>query len=204
MSNAKNDDSIFGMIKLGLILAVYAVISCTVLAVVNNFTAPKIAQNQVKKVNSAMKSFFPEEGFTFVALNDYEPKSSGSIKIENIILAKNAVGEVAGGAAQVSGPTYDQATILVGMGSDGIVKGVQFLKNTDSPGFGLKANDSTFKLPNGKTFYGQFEGKDAKAGFELGKNFDAISGATITSNGVAGLLNAGTEVLLKYAGGHNE
>ena len=120
------------------------------------------------------------------------------------ILAKNAAGEVAGGAAQVSGPTYDQATILVGMGSDGIVKGVQFLKNTDSPGFGLKANDSTFKLPNGKTFYGQFEGKDAKAGFELGKNFDAISGATITSNGVAGLLNAGTEVLLKYAGGHNE
>ena len=192
MSNAKNDDSIFGMIKLGLILAVYAVISCTVLAVVNNFTAPKIAQNQVEKVNSAMKSFFPEEGFTFVAMNDYEPKSSGSIKIENIILAKNA------------GPTYDQATILVGMGSDGIVKGVQFLKNTDSPGFGLKANDSTFKLPNGKTFYGQFEGKDAKAGFELGKNFDAISGATITSNGVAGLLNAGTEVLLKYAGGHNE
>ena len=204
MSNAKNDDSIFGMIKLGLILAVYAVISCTVLAVVNNFTAPKIAQNQVEKVNSAMKSFFPEEGFTFVALNDYEPKSSGSIKIENIILAKNAAGEVTGGAAQVSGPTYDQATILVGMGSDGIVKGVQFLKNTDSPGFGLKANDSTFKLPNGKTFYGQFEGKDAKAGFELGKNFDAISGATITSNGVAGLLNAGTEVLLKYAGGHNE
>lgn len=204
MSNAKNDDSIFGMIKLGLILAVYAVISCTVLAVVNNFTAPKIAQNQVEKVNSAMKSFFPEEGFTFVALNDYEPKSSGSIKIESIILAKNAAGEVAGGAAQVSGPTYDQATILVGMGSDGIVKGVQFLKNTDSPGFGLKANDSTFKLPNGKTFYGQFEGKDAKAGFELGKNFDAISGATITSNGVAGLLNAGTEVLLKYAGGHNE
>ena len=162
MSNAKNDDSIFGMIKLGLILAAYAVISCTVLAVVNNFTAPKIAQNQVEKVNSAMKSFFPEEGFTFVALNDYEPKSSGSIKIENIILAKNAAGEVAGGAAQVSGPTYDQATILVGMGSDGIVKGVQFLKNTDSPGFGLKANDSTFKLPNGKTFYGQFEGKDAK------------------------------------------
>ena len=85
MSNAKNDDSIFGMIKLGLILAVYAVISCTVLAVVNNFTAPKIAQNQVEKVNSAMKSFFPEEGFTFVALNDYEPKSSGSIKIESCL-----------------------------------------------------------------------------------------------------------------------
>ena len=30
------------MIKLGLILVVYAVASCTVLAIVNNFTKPKI------------------------------------------------------------------------------------------------------------------------------------------------------------------
>ncbi len=50
------------MIKLGLTLAIYAVISCTVLAVVNNFTAPKIAQNQENKVNQAMASFFPGDG----------------------------------------------------------------------------------------------------------------------------------------------
>ena len=81
---------------------------------------------------------------------------------------------------------------------------LKFLKNTDSPGFGLKASDSTFKLPNGKTFYGQFEGKNAKDGFEKDKNFDAISGATITSNGVANLLKAGTETLLSYIGGKDE
>lgn len=203
MNSAKNDDSIFSMIKLGVTLAVYAVVSCTVLAVVNNFTAPKIEQNQMAKVNKAMKSFFPGEGYSFSQKNDYEPKNVGSIKIESLILAEKD-GKITGGAAQVSGPTYDSATLIVGMAADGTITGVQFLKNTDSPGFGLKASDSTFKLPNGKTFYGQFEGKNAKDGFEKDKNFDAISGATITSNGVANLLKAGTETLLSYIGGKDE
>lgn len=203
MTSSKNDDSIFSMIKLGVTLALYAVISCTVLAVVNNFTSPKIEQNQMAKVNKAMESFFPGEGYSFFQKNDYEPKNVGSIKIESLILAEKD-GKIAGGAAQVSGPTYDTATLIVGMAADGTITGVQFLKNTDSPGFGLKASDSTFKLPNGKTFYGQFEGKNAKDGFEKGKNFDAISGATITSNGIANLLKAGTETLLSYIGGKDE
>ena len=203
MTSAKNDDTIFSMVKLGVTLALYAVVSCTVLAVVNNFTAPKIEQNQMAKVNKAMESFFPGEGYSFSQKSDYEPKNIGSIKIESLILAEKD-GKIAGGAAQVSGPTYDTATLIVGMAADGTITGVQFLKNTDSPGFGLKASDSTFKLPNGKTFYGQFEGKNAKDGFEKDKNFDAISGATITSNGIANLLKAGTETLLSYIGGNDE
>ena len=185
------------MIKLGLTLAIYAVISCTVLAVVNNFTAPKIAQNQENKVNQAMASFFPGDGYTFESVSDYDAASVGTIKIENLIIAKKD-GKAVGGAAQVNGPTYDQATILVGMKADGTITGLQFLKNTDSPGFGLKANDPTFTLSNGKTFFGQFEGKNAKDGFKAGETFDAISGATITSNGVANLLAEGTGSLLKY------
>lgn len=185
------------MIKLGLTLAIYAVISCTVLAVVNNFTAPKIAQNQENKVNQAMASFFPGDGYTFESVSDYDAASVGTIKIENMIIAKKD-GKAVGGAAQVNGPTYDQATILVGMKADGTITGLQFLKNTDSPGFGLKANDPTFTLSNGKTFFGQFEGKNAKDSFKAGETFDAISGATITSNGVANLLAEGTGSLLKY------
>ena len=198
-----NEDSIFSMIRLGLILACYAVVSCSVLAVVNNFTSPKIAQNQVNKVNDAMKVFFPEEGFSFEENTEFESRAVGSVKVEKLIIAYKD-GDVYGGAAQVSGPTYDTATILVGMKKDGTIKGLQFLKNTDSPGFGLKANDPSFKLANGKTFYGQFEGKNAKDGFVLGSTFDAISGATITSNGVALLLKAGTETLLSYVEGNNE
>ena len=190
-------ENAWSMIRLGLILAAYAVVACAMLAVVNNFTAPKIAQNQEKKVSAAMKEFFPEDGLTFETINDFTPPVVGAITVDEMYVAKRG-NEIVGGAAQVTGPTYDQGSILIGIKTDGIVTGLKFLKLTDSPGFGLKANDSTFTLPNGKTFYGQFEGKNAKGDFTAGKNFDAISGATITSVAVSSLINEGTKNILTY------
>ena len=190
-------ENTWSMIKLGLILAAYAVVACALLAVVNNFTAPKIADNQSKKVSAAMQEFFPESGLTFETVNDFTPPVVGAITVDEIYVAKKG-SEIVGGAAQVTGPTYDQGSILIGIKTDGTVTGLKFLKLTDSPGFGLKANDATFKLPNGKTFYGQFQGKNAKEGFFAGENFDAISGATITSVAVSSLINEGTKNLFAY------
>ena len=190
-------ENTWSMIKLGLILAAYAVVACALLAVVNNFTAPKIADNQSKKVSAAMQEFFPESGLTFETVNDFTPPVVGAITVDEIYVAKKG-NEIVGGAAQVTGPTYDQGSILIGIKTDGTVTGLKFLKLTDSPGFGLKANDATFKLPNGKTFYGQFQGKNAKSGFKAGENFDAISGAKITSVEVSSLINEGTKNLFAY------
>ncbi len=190
-------EGFLGMLRLGLILALYAVVCCSVLAIVNNFTSPQIAKNQERKVSQAMKEFFPEAGLTFETVKDFTPPVVGAITVDEIYVAKKD-GAIIGGAAQVTGPTYDQGSILIGIKTDGTVTGLQFLKLTDSPGFGLKANDPTFKLANGKTFYGQFKGKNAREGFTAGKNFDAISGATITSVAVSSLINEGTKNLLKY------
>ncbi len=197
VSTTPQKENAWSMIKLGLVLCAYAVVACAMLAVVNNFTAPKIAQNQEKKVSAAMQEFFPESGLTFETITDYTAPVVGAITVDEMYVAKKG-GQIVGGAAQVSGPTYDQGSILVGIRADGTVAGLKFLKLTDSPGFGLKANDATFKLPNGKTFYGQFEGKNAVAGFKAGENFDAISGATITSVAVASLINEGTKNIFEY------
>ena len=43
------------MIKLGLILSLFAAASCTVLALVNSVTSVKIAENKIRKANEAMK-----------------------------------------------------------------------------------------------------------------------------------------------------
>ena len=197
VSTTPQKENAWRMIKLGLVLCAYAVVACAMLAVVNNFTAPKIAQNQERKVSEAMQEFFPESGLTFETITDYTAPVVGAITVDEMYVAKKG-GQIVGGAAQVSGPTYDQGSILVGIKADGTVAGLKFLKLTDSPGFGLKANDATFKLPNGKTFYGQFEGKNAAAGFKAGENFDAISGATITSVAVASLINEGTKNIFEY------
>ena len=183
------------MFRLGLILVCYAVVSCAVLAVVNNFTAPKIAQNQIDKANEAMRQVFAQ-------ISDFEPASTNAITISDFYLAKKD-GKVIGGVAQVSGPTYDKGKIIVGIDTNGTITGMQVLELSDSPGFGLKANDSTFKLPNGKTFYGQFTGKSAINGFKDGSNFDAISGATITSKGLGDMVSEGTQSLIKYMKEHD-
>ena len=193
----KDKENAWSMIKLGLVLCAYAVVACALLAIVNNFTAPKIADNQARKVSAAMQEFFPDSGLSFETVNDFTPPVVGAITVDEIYVAKKG-SEIVGGAAQVTGPTYDQGSILIGIKTDGTVTGLKFLKLTDSPGFGLKANDPTFKLPNGKTFYGQFEGKNAKSGFKAGQNFDAISGATITSVAVSSLINEGTKNLFDY------
>ena len=189
------------MFRLGFILVCYAVVSCAVLAVVNNFTAPKIAQNQIDKANEAMRQVF-ESADSFAQISDFEPASTNAITISDFYLAKKD-GKVIGGVAQVSGPTYDKGKIIVGIDTNGTITGMQVLELSDSPGFGLKANDSTFKLPNGKTFYGQFTGKSAINGFKDGSNFDAISGATITSKGLGDMVSEGTQSLIKYMKEHD-
>ena len=184
---------------LGVTLALYAAVACCVLAVVNNVTAPRIALNKTAKANMAMKAVLAEAD-SFEPVEHYTQAANSSIDIQSVYVAKKG-GEVIGGVAQVSGPSYDKATIIVGMTADGTVGGLQFLELTDSPGFGLKANDPTFTLPSGKTFYGQFEGKSAKDGFTAGQTFDTISGATITSVAVGNLIQAGTECLFQVLQG---
>lgn len=195
----KKNTGIGEMLKLGLILVCYAVVSCAVLAVVNNFTSIKIQKNNIEKANAAMKEVFPDAD-DFELISDFSAFSDGvdsTITISDFYAAKKD-GKLAGAVAQVAGPTYDKGKIIVGVDVNGIVTGMQFLELSDSPGFGSKAKDPSYTLKSGQTFYGQFTGKDAKAGFIINETFDAISGATITSNGVAKLMTEGTKSLLNY------
>ncbi|MBP5444213.1 MAG: FMN-binding protein, partial [Treponema sp.] len=157
-------DGIGSMIKLGLTLAIFAVASCTVLALVNNVTSPVIKENNIRKANEAMKAVFPDaDAFELPDIKCGTTKS-GKTTIDSIHLAKKG-GETVGAVVQISGPTYDRSTIMVGLDMTGTVTGMQYLENTDTPGFGQKGSDPTFKLSSGKTFYGQFTLFDSFRGF---------------------------------------
>lgn len=194
VSLKKKDKGIGEMIKLGLSLVAYAVVSCTVLAVVNNFTAPKIKANEIAKAKIAMEAIFPSAD-NFEQIENFSPVTGTATMsvTDGYFVQKD--GQVVGGVVQVKGPTYDKAKVMVGLNIDGTVSGVQILEISDSPGFGLKANQPDFFLKNGKTFYGQFEGKDATNGFKNGNNFDSITGATITSHGLGNIISEATSVL---------
>ena len=188
------------MIKLGLVLVCYAVASCAVLAVVNNFTLPKIKQNQIDKANTAMKQVFPSAD-SFEEVSDFEKSSISVISLSDFYLVKQG-GEVIGAIIQATGPTYDKGKIIVGMRKDGSVEGLRILELSDSPGFGLKANDPGFKLASGLTFYEQFSGKKVSDGFVVNQTFDGISGATITSKGIGDLVQEATNSMTLYFKAH--
>ena len=176
------------MLRLGITLAVFAVVSCTVLALVNNLTLPVITRNNIRKANAAMQAVFaPAQDFA-----EYDkalPASrSGKTSIDSLKIAK-AGDKVLGAVVQISGPTYDRSTIMFGVDASGIVTGMRYLNNTDTPGFGQKGSDPSYRVKSGVTFYEQFTGMDSKAGFTAGQTFDSISGATITSNGIAVMMD---------------
>lgn len=175
------------ILKLGFTLALFASISCCALALVNHITSPIIAEYKIQKANAAMKAVFTDSD-SFEELTKFPASSNSAIAIEKMYFAKKA-GETVGIIVQATGPTYDKATMMIGFQKDGVLSGIRFLALSDTPGFGLKANDPSYTLASGKTFCEQFAGKDAKAGFTVGETFDAVSGATITSKGVAAILN---------------
>lgn len=189
------------MLKLGLILALFAVVACFLLALVNQCTAPQIAANALAKTNAAMKVVFPEaDNFEEIDPSKYA-QPDGRIKIQNMYLVKKA-GQTIGIVTRVNGPTYDNTTLIVGQDLDGNVTGVEILETSDSPGFGQKAADPNYTVSTGDTFAGQFAGKSVADGFAPGDTFEAISGATITSRGIGAILNAATAVASNYLSGN--
>jgi electron transport complex protein RnfG len=134
----------------------------------------------MKDIFPAADSFEPAAGFT--------PDTSTSVKVEQLFLAKKG-GTVTGAVVQATGSTYDKATILIGLDLSRTISTIKFTALSDTPGIGQKATEPAFM--------GQFDGKSADDAFEAGSDVQAISGATITSKGVAQILKYAT-----YAAGN--
>ncbi len=182
-------------LKLGFTLALYAAVSCFALAIVNNFTAPVIEQHAKEKEAAALKMIFPDAD-DFAAITDFE-KPASSTSIESFYKVMKG-GNVLGYAAKCSGPTYDTTTLIAGFAPDMTVSGVHILSTTDSPGFGQKAADPGYSNSKGKTFYGQFAGLNASSPLSLGSDFEAISGATITSRSIGAIINDAALTVSNY------
>ncbi|AGT43668.1 FMN-binding protein [Treponema pedis] len=180
-------------IKLAFTLAAYAVIACIALAAVYNFTAPKIEEVKFEKTKKALQAVFPEADDFKEITSDF-PEENGKIKFINAYLALKD-GKNTGLTLTVSGPTYSKATVLIAINLDKTVKAIKFLELTDTPGLGSRAAEDPF--------ISQFKGKALSSSFKVKEDVEAISGATITSNGVSAMLKAGAEAAITYMDKNN-
>ena len=188
------------IIKLTVTLLITCVVVAGLLGGVNAITKDKIAAINWEKTVAAMKAVVADPDAT--TFSDALPNTP---EMEAACLAGGATlqsvyevqvdGAPAGYAIKVSASGSQGAIeMMVGVDGEGAVTGVSIVKHSETSGIGTKVADNE-PTASGVGVLTQFEGMSAADGtLTVGTNVDAISGATVSSRGVTGGVNAALAV----------
>ena len=169
------------IIKTAVILFLITGIAALILAVVNNFTEPIIAENSAKKQAAAMQNVLKDAEFSEenLAENVDDPDISEIYKAQKD-------GSAAGYVVMVNPNGYNGAiSMVVGIDAEGKVSGIDIISQSETAGLGANCVKDEFK--------DQFVGKSGE--ISVVKNdpkdneIDAITSATITSKAVTSGVN---------------
>ena len=188
------------IIELTLKLFATCLVVAGLLGVVNMVTAPNIAAINKAKTEAAMKAVVADpDNSTFsdpLALTDEmtaAAQAGGGSLVE--AYAVQVGGADAGYALKIDASgSQGIITMMVGLDADGAVTGVSVVKHSETAGIGTKVMGNE---PNNKgvPVLDQFIGKSAADGeLSVGKNVDAITGATVSTRGVTSGVNAALAV----------
>ncbi len=175
-------------IKLSGILCAITLAAALLLAFVNKITAPEIANAAKKASEDAMKIIISDAD-EFEVVN----------KDKNISAAKKN-GEIIGYCVTVETNGFGgPIEMMVGIGKDGSVKGIEILNHSETAGLGAKADSDEFK--------NRFKGKSpnltvVKVPTENPAEVQAITGATITSKAVSDGIAKAYETVKGIEGGN--
>lgn len=181
-----------------VLLALVALVSAGMLAVINIKTAPIVRKNNEIKLKKSVLDVYGIE---------YLDEEIEAVFDKNVAVVGKGDGEYyrmkdGGGqggespvAFKISGPGFwGPIHVLIAMQSDfETIAGVKFLKHEETPGLGGRVDE--------EWFYSQFSGKRIKPALvkvpfgtaENQNEFDAITGATETSRSVEALINRGVD-----------
>ena len=188
------------ILKLTVTLLITCVVVAGLLGGVNAITKDKIAAINWEKTVAAMKAVVADPDAT--TFSDALPNTP---EMEAACLAGGATlqsvyevqvdGAPAGYAIKVSASGSQGAIeMMVGVDGEGAVTGVSIVKHSETSGIGTKVADNE-PTASGVGVLTQFEGMSAADGtLTVGTNVDAISGATVSSRGVTGGVNAALAV----------
>ena len=99
-------------------------------------------------------------------------------------------GELVGYAAEGSGDGYGgPIRVMVGVDPTGELLSVMVIEQRETPGF--------YRLVNSNDYLDQFLNRDISETFQVGRDLDGISGATLTSEGIAGSVRESLQVIAR-------
>lgn len=176
-----------------LVMFFVALISVAILAVVNQITLEPIkAAEEAARQESYKVAFDGADEFVDVKDYNYTPQDAeANVKINAVLEAKKG-GEKIGYVIDATSPNGygGDVRIAVGITDEGEIKALKVISAaSETPGLGAKSTEPEFQE--------QFSGLSAlspldfsKTGADRSKNeYDAISGATITSTAVKQAVN---------------
>ena len=186
------------ILKLGVTLFAICAVAALVLGVTNNITAPVIEERNIQASNEARKIVLSEAD---------EFKELDGMNSDIVLEVYEGIkdGQVIGYTIKASSKGYGGAIeLMVGISKDGKITGVEIGNHSETPGLGSKATEPMFK--------NQYVDKDVlnsllvvKGSTNNDNEISAISGATITSNGVTNGVNAAMKIYNeKLSGNDNE
>ena len=189
------------IIKLTVTLFATCVIVAGLLGLVNSVTCGPIAEINRENTQTAMKAVVadPDNTEFSEALENTDAMSAAAKAAGGTLDSVYEVlvgGENAGYAIKVvASGSQGNIEMMVGVDAEGVVTGVSIVDNSETSGIGSKVM-SNEPLSSGVGVLDQFQGKSAAADGTLtvGKNVDAISGATVSSKGVTAGVNAALAV----------
>lgn len=155
-------------------LTVICAVIAAMLAAVNAFTADRIAKNtELEKENSIRKIFG-----SYITAEEYTDFESPEEMYVYLVYKSNML---YGYCVNVFPSGFGgQINMMVGIGADSDIAGVNIVSMSETPALGSKTNT--------RDFLSGYEGKKGK--ITLGADIDAVSGATISSKAVTAGVNS--------------
>ncbi len=180
-------ENIRSIIKTGLILFAIGFICTFILAVCNDMTKDTIAELNAETERLAMVSTLEgAKGFGKIL-------NLSSDIVTDVYEGKDDSGNTVGYCVKATPVGYGgEISMIVGIGMDRKVTGVDIVSMSETPGLGARATEDEFRSQYiGKS--GQISVK--KSGTPNENEISAISGATITSKAVTDGINAALEIV---------
>jgi len=188
------------LIKLTVTLFITCVVVAGLLGMINSVTEGPIAAINKAKTEEAMKAVVADpDNSTFSEALALSDEMTGAALAGGGTLTEAYEVQVGGAPAGhalkiVASGSQGNIEMMVGLDAAGAVTGVAVVKNAETAGIGSKVMENE-PTAAGVGVLDQFVGKSAADGvLSVGKNVDAITGATVSTRGVTSGVNAALAV----------
>ncbi len=158
-----------------LVLTIICVIASVLLVFAHELTKDSIAEQKELKFSKSVEALFGDTEIKLID-NDF-----GNSEIKAVAVTSDGRTAV---QVCTDGYSKDGINVLIGIEKTGRVSGIEFISLGETPGLGSKVRDDI-------NFRAQFMGNS-----DISSDFDAISGATFSSNGMKHAVETALEVYI--------